>query len=272
MPGPFPGMDPYLESSPVWQGFHNALMTYIADSLQPQLPDRYVAILDIRTYLEPPDLHWPLAPNYLANLELARIGPSAPGRQPLTSEIEASPTYAGPLDPVEVREAFVDIKSWPAAELVTSIEILSPSNKVFGPGRTAYREKQRKVIEAGANFVEIDLLRRGAHTVLAPYRQVAQLPPFQYLASCYRADVAERFQVYSWSVRDPLPCITVPLAPGDPEVPLDLPRLFHRGCDNVRLHMLLDYAGEVNPPLVGEGRVWADALLRTAGLRGGMSA
>lgn len=46
MPSPYPGMDPYLEGSPYWQGFQNSLMTYLRDALQPALPANYVATLD----------------------------------------------------------------------------------------------------------------------------------------------------------------------------------------------------------------------------------
>ena len=36
MKSPFPGMDPYLEQH--WGDVHQAFVTYLRDSLQPQLP------------------------------------------------------------------------------------------------------------------------------------------------------------------------------------------------------------------------------------------
>src|SRR5690349_4564523 len=51
MPSPFPGMDPYLESS-CWLNFHARLAVEIADRLNPVLrPNNYVAIVERRTIL-----------------------------------------------------------------------------------------------------------------------------------------------------------------------------------------------------------------------------
>ena len=51
------------------------------------------------------------------------------------------------------------------SSLVTSIEILSPSNKKIGnPGREKFLEKQREVLDSETHLVEIDLLRGGTHT------------------------------------------------------------------------------------------------------------
>lgn len=47
MPGPFPGMDPYLESPTRWQGVHNSLANGVMTFLNTILPDRYVAVLDL---------------------------------------------------------------------------------------------------------------------------------------------------------------------------------------------------------------------------------
>src|SRR5207302_4244819 len=45
MPSPFPGMDPYLENTDFWEGFHNGFMHYVQEDLQPRLPENYVATL-----------------------------------------------------------------------------------------------------------------------------------------------------------------------------------------------------------------------------------
>jgi len=54
MANPFPGMNPYLESRRYWNDFHTSLMTYIRNTLQPQLRPRYVARLEERVYGEEP--------------------------------------------------------------------------------------------------------------------------------------------------------------------------------------------------------------------------
>ena len=37
---PFSGMDPYIERSEIWPDFHNSLVAYIREALQPQLRPR----------------------------------------------------------------------------------------------------------------------------------------------------------------------------------------------------------------------------------------
>jgi hypothetical protein len=46
MAGPFPGMDPYIESQGNWQDFHNRLITEMCNSLGVRLPEDYVARVD----------------------------------------------------------------------------------------------------------------------------------------------------------------------------------------------------------------------------------
>jgi hypothetical protein len=43
MPGPFPGMDPYLEAPPFWESFHDRLIFHAGSVLQEVLPRGYVA-------------------------------------------------------------------------------------------------------------------------------------------------------------------------------------------------------------------------------------
>ena len=37
MPSPFPGMNPYLENSEFWPGFHHLLIAALLELLAPQL-------------------------------------------------------------------------------------------------------------------------------------------------------------------------------------------------------------------------------------------
>ncbi len=52
----------------------------------------------------------------------------------------------------------VDVKS--GHRVVTTIEVLSPTNKRPGEGQRLYLQKQADMKQAGVNIVEIDLLRR----------------------------------------------------------------------------------------------------------------
>ena len=51
MPGPFPGMDPYLERRDLWQGFHNTFIAYLNAAINQALPDNYVALVDTRLFV-----------------------------------------------------------------------------------------------------------------------------------------------------------------------------------------------------------------------------
>lgn len=65
MPGPFPGMDPYLEDPGEWPGVHQRLITYTADTLTAVLPPEYAAVMGERLLVLPSERN--LAP---------RAGPS----------------------------------------------------------------------------------------------------------------------------------------------------------------------------------------------------
>src|ERR1700676_5226533 len=46
MPSPFPGMDPFLETNPVFQDLHTPMLAEMQALLQPQLRPKYVARLE----------------------------------------------------------------------------------------------------------------------------------------------------------------------------------------------------------------------------------
>src|ERR1700683_1616500 len=46
MPSPFPGMDPFLETNPIFQELHTQMLAEIQAQLQPQLRPKYVARLE----------------------------------------------------------------------------------------------------------------------------------------------------------------------------------------------------------------------------------
>ena len=81
-----------------------------------------------------------------------------------------------------IRQGFIeiiDIKS--GRRVVTVIEVLSPSNKIPGPGRDLYAKKQEELRSGGVSLVEIDLLRTGTRVLSVPMdaspRVIAQPTP-----------------------------------------------------------------------------------------------
>ena len=51
MPSPFPGMDPYIESSGVWADFPHGLIGAIKHAVTAVLPGNYVARAGERSYV-----------------------------------------------------------------------------------------------------------------------------------------------------------------------------------------------------------------------------
>src|SRR3954465_8506370 len=120
MPSPFPGMDPYLENTDFWPGFHNGFMHYAQEMLQPRLPRGYNATLEMRVYFEPdPDLRVK-GEQRVPALQLGRT-------RPMPVAAGAGGRDAGvmlELNPIEVREAYLSIKELPSGRVVTIVELL----------------------------------------------------------------------------------------------------------------------------------------------------
>lgn len=268
MPGPFPGMDPYVERGNLWPELHGRLMVYACDALQPLLPANYVARLELRIYAErePGEIRSPVR---VPDLELVRTGAPGGGETAQPSRVAGAPEgYWIEAVPVERRETHLAIRTLGEGELITSVELLSPGNKRPGAGREKYLQKQAELLDAGVNLVEIDLLRGGLHTVAAPAERLQGLPPHHYRICIYRPARPWGFWLGPWTVRDPLPPVSIPLSPGDAELLLPLAALFERAYDNAACRKLIDYRGEPDPPLCPEDAAWAEAVLRQAGLRG----
>lgn len=166
----------------------------------------------------------------------------------------SDPPWVVTYHPVEMREVFIEIL--PVADesrVITVIEVLSPSNKAVGsPGRQLYLTKQQELFESQAHLIEIDLLRRGEHTVVAPREQLLGRGNWDYLVCLHRGGQGNRCEVWPVTLRQPLPRIHVPLADGDPAVVLDLQAVFNRCYDQGAYARRLDYRSEATPPLQGE--------------------
>src|SRR5205807_1974878 len=121
------------------------------------------------------------------------------------------------------------------------LEVLSPTNKYAGPGRTSYLAKQAEVLRGHAHLIEIDLLRTGPHVLAVPEHVTRTRGEYDYLVSVnHAADGREVFDLYPRRLSERLPRIAVPLAVGDRAVPLDLQasvaRCYEAGGYADRLH------------------------------------
>lgn len=267
MPSPFPGMDPYLEGRGIWPGLHTAMITHMGEALNASLPRNFVARVNERVYVDVPDRE--IIPDILIKQHPGKSRTGVRSNGPSPSVAIGDEPVVVTLEPLEIREGFIEIIALDdRRKIVTVIELLSPSNKAAGSaGRRAYREKQREVLQSRANLLEIDLLKRGRHTVLAPAERVRARGPFDQLISLSRARRRQLCETWPLTYRQRLATVRVPLVPGIADVGLDLQAAFSRCYDGLAFDRQIDYSKKPPIPLPAEIREWIDALLREKGLR-----
>lgn len=257
---PFPGMDPYIERTPVWGDFHDALIGAIRGLLQPQIKPKYVALTQDRWFVV--ESNRPILPD-VAVVRTNR--PSAPSSTATAvAEVDA-PSSVFKIMQEEFRQPYLLILE-PAAgnRVVTAIEVLSPDNKTSGPGRDSYLQKRDEYWGGGANLVEMDLLRGGKATVRVSNEQLNSLQPYRHLVSVSRRSQLTN-EVYSLGIMQRLPRISVPLADDDLDVSLDLQAAFARAWNEGPYPELLHYQDEPPRDLTPAEQAWCRERLVNAG-------
>jgi hypothetical protein len=256
MPSPFPGMDPYLESPLLWKGFHTLLIGAIVSALNQSLPDGFQARAEERCYIVPPHR------DIYADVSVAGLTANSPGGTAILTR--AAPTGVATLSVHEEREKFVEILDLTSGgRVVTIIEVLSPANKASGSeGRRAYMRKQADLLRSETNFMEIDLLRDGAHTVMVPRAELDAAGPWNYCICLWRANDPARFPFWLNRLPDPLPEVRVPLTENwEQDTFLALQVAVDRAYRDGGYSRLLDYRTEPDPPLSESDATWAKELL-----------
>jgi hypothetical protein len=253
MKTPFPGMDPYLEHPALWPSVHRRMIVWLAHQLRPLIRPRYVASVEEYVYIEgPAQLRIPDIWVQRASRHTSRRGRVATARKaagPIVvdvTDLEVSQTY------IEVLDRYQDLR------IVTVIELVSPSNKVAGPGQEAYLLKQQQVRATEAHLVEIDLLRFGAHILSVPEFHARMSQPYQYLISVNRWPKRNRFELYPAQLREPLPILSLPLSEPDPDVPLNLQIALEQVYEDADYMLRVRYQEPCIPPLEPADQKWAD--------------
>jgi len=192
MRSPFPGVDPFIEATGRWVGFHNVLIAHCSELLNASLPENYAALVDERVELV--DLSQDSnrrskRPDVAVVRDLGSA--SASSVTSLTTASTIVPTTVTLTEYDEVPEAYIDIISLPEREVVTSVEILSPTNRSKADGGD-YLAKRAALLRRGINLVEIDLLLGGSRLpALEP------LPHGDFYAFVSRGNRRPKCEVYS---------------------------------------------------------------------------
>ena len=249
MPSPFPGMNPFLERDDVWPDFHHRLIGRMADALADQVDPRYLVKIEEHLYVqEAPGLPHRAGPR--ADIGIKPSGPPVlPGRS--LAVLDAPARIHLPWPEVE-HQAFLEVRDRSSRELVTVLELLSPTNK--GRHREQYLLKRDQVLVSTAHLVEVDLLRGGG-PMPAPDR-----PECDYSVVVSRAERRPEADFWPIRLREPLPVIPVPLRSPDRDATLDLQELLHRVYDAGRYAHYV-YEGRPKPPLLPEEEEWARPLV-----------
>lgn len=258
MPSPFPGMDPYLEGSE-WSSVHVALSAEMARQLAPKVRPKYIVRTARRFVTDMLEDIAVTAGDLYPDVSVAEAAvPQGSGLPP--AMVAPAPIQMATVMPSRVPHVTIEIRDVAQRELVTAIEMLSPTNK-RGGGYREYLDKRRRLLCSMAHLIEIDLLRRGRRV---PMQQA--LPPAPYFIFLSRAERRPIVEVWPIQLHMRLPVIPVPLLADDPDVTLDVQLALDTVYDAFSYDLSLDYARPAEIPLVGEAAVWAAEHLRQAGI------
>jgi hypothetical protein len=244
-------MDPYLEYPGLWPDVHHNLITNSRALLSAELRPKYVVRIEERTYIaDEPDTA------FNPRLRVSDVeGAGRPG--------SGVARFSFTLFEEEIHEAFLKIIDRESRDVVTVIEILSPTNKLPGTrGRESFEQNRRDVVYSPSHWVEIDLLR-GTRMVHVP----KEIASHEYVVHVSKKDLRPRGLLYPIRLTQRLPIIPIPLKPEDPDARLDLQTVLDAAYDRAGYDLEIDYRSEPRPPLDGELASWADQLLRSKGLR-----
>ena len=254
MPSPFPGMNPYLEQSHLWRDFHNSYLVALRAALTPRVVPKYLIEYEESLYIDPTGDE----PRLFAVADTA-VADSGSAEQATGGSETATAVVAAPLTVTvpgvtKKKARRLVVRDSKSQEVVTVIEMLSPSNKAGGADREKYLEKRVEVLTSSANLVEIDLLRGGQRM------PIRKLPECDYYVLVSRAWERPPMGLWPLTVRDPLPSIPIPLRPGEDEPLLNLKAALDRTYDEAGyVHRI--YRTPPEPPLSPEDAEWAKAFL-----------
>src|ERR1700722_14994612 len=142
MPSPFPGMNPYIEQPAVWQDFHTRFMVLAAELIGVQVEPGYFV-------------------KGGAHLSVHEVTASPSASSAMITTAPATVFVQDGVD--EVPQRFLEIRDRQTRQVITVLELLSPSNKDPNGDREQYWKKIRLLLSrTGVGMVEIDLLRGGS--------------------------------------------------------------------------------------------------------------
>jgi hypothetical protein len=249
MASPFPGMNPYLEQETVWHDFHERFCPVVAEALTAQVRPHFIVKIDEHVYIH----EMPTDTRKLAGRgDVGVASPSPLAGTSSTGTVIAAPMQVD-LPAIDMEHlSFVEIRDRANMEVITILELLSPSNKYSGPDREQYLLKRSQFLRSPVHLVELDLLRGG------PRLPLIGLPACDYYALVSRVEKRPRADVWPIGVRDALPTVPIPLRAPYEDVHLNLKQVLDRIYDAAGYE---DYIYRDQPRLSPEDAAWANQFI-----------
>jgi hypothetical protein len=250
-------MDPYLEGS-LWTSVHTQLSLEIARELAPLLRPRYVVRTPRRFVMSESGVEDEVivsTASLYPDVGVAEAGSPAPTNQAYPGAIAAAPLQIHTVMPELVPNVTIEIRDSSDHQLVSAIEVLSPSNK-RGQGRKEYIARRNHFLLSAVHLMEIDFLRVGERV---PMREL--LPPYPYFVLLSRGDRRPITQVWPIALADHLPKVPIPLLAGDADVWVDLQKAFTSMYDIFAYDLDIDYSLPPEIPLRDDEWEWTRTIL-----------
>jgi hypothetical protein len=256
-------MDPYIETTGLWEDFHTHLIGQISDALADAAPLRYLVRAGERSYVVLVDSQEKAKHHFIPDVGIAaskrrKHAASAKGGAMVAERGLRTAISMRAFIEETYREAFVEIYvATPKQRLVTCVEVLSPSNKrPATPGWDLYQRKRQGLMLAGVNRVEVDLLRGGQRMPM-----VDPWPDAPYMLRVAHAFKEQQCRVWPIALQDRVPPIPVPLIRPDTDLTLDLQPMIESIYRRFRYAHSIDYRQPLAPPVsAGDGQ-WVQSRI-----------
>ena len=152
---PFPGMNPFIEQDAFWHDFHLEFLPAIRARLVAQVRPKYIVMLDEHLYVqevltEPRRL--------VGHSDVSVASAKRTRRKESVGAVGILDAPAQVHIPVQDRRRvpFLEVRDRLGRELITVVEMLSPSNKRAGADREQFVANREELLQSTAHFVEIN--------------------------------------------------------------------------------------------------------------------
>jgi hypothetical protein len=233
-----------------WRPFHSKYVVLIANTLNQTLPAGYFALEEQSIQIQiPPEVLRTVRPDISIYRSLSPTSGLSSASTTITPTLEVSASEAVPPEEDYLTAIHIyHTSAKQADQLVTSIEILSPTNKV---APEPYLEMRAKTLYNGVRMVEVDYLHETPnlfrHIVPDYSKQEEGAYPYAIVITDPtpipdKPSGVTRF--YAFHVEDTIPVLPIPLLDGE-SVTLNFGEVYNQAYANDRrAHLKIDYAEE----------------------------